>query len=182
MPDAILTYERLREYCERRGCVVQDLFLVGEDVYVALDGSARTIPHDFKPFLVDDLQVARELPQLLRRLDAKQYESLHALRDDRAQCDEFYELYEALYDALIEASGGKPPDDEPFFLPGGYQGFPEIQLHVAAQEQLTSELIARLQAPLGKYQRHWIIRVTFGEMDAQHTIAEIDKARCNHAR
>jgi hypothetical protein len=182
MPDVILTYERLREYCKRRCCVVQDLFLVGEDVYIALDGSASTPPHDFQPFLIDDLQVVGELPKLLRRLDAKEFESLHALREDRAQCDEFYELYDALYDALIEASGGIPPDVEPYFLPGGYQGLPEIHLHVAAQEQLTSELIARLQVPLGKYQRHWIIRVTFGEMDAQHTIAEIDKARCNYAR
>jgi hypothetical protein len=182
MPDAIPAYERLLKCCEQRGCAVQELFLVGESVYIALDGNARTLPHKFQPLLVDDLQLTRELPRLLRRLDAKQYESLDALRDDRVQCDEFHELYDALYDALIDISGGKAPDDEPFFLPGGYQGFPKIQLHVAAQEQLTSEVIERLQAPLGKYQRRWIIRVTSGEMGAQWTIAEIDKARCSFAR
>lgn len=161
---------------------MQDLFLVGKSAYIALEGNARTLPLKFQPLLVDDLQLARELHQLLLRLDAKQYESLDALRDDRVQCDEFRELYDTLDDVLygwmIEISGGEAPDDEPFFLQEGYHGLPEIQLHVAAPELLTSELVERLQAPLGKYQRHWMISVTSSEMGAQWAIAEIDKARC----
>jgi hypothetical protein len=182
MTASVSAYERLHKCCETHDCGVQDLFLIGENVYVALEGNARTLPYKFRPLLIDDLQLALELPQLLRRLDTPQYESLDALRDQWAQCDEFHELYDKLYDELMDLSGGKAPDDEPFFLPGGYQGFPNIQLHVAEPGHLTSEVIARLQAPLAKYKRHWLIRVTSGEMGAQRKIAEIDKDRCTNAR
>jgi hypothetical protein len=174
MITATATLERIQEICAQRGCYIQDLFLIGDRPYMALGGSgARSHPREYRAFLLDDAHLASALPELLRRLDARVYESLDELREQHAQEDEFHALYDALYDALTDFGGGVAPDDEPLFLPGGYQGVAEILLHVQSQECLVPALIACLQAPMSKYRRRWKVRVTSGEMGSTRKIAEV---------
>jgi hypothetical protein len=174
MDTASATFEWIQEICARRGCAVQDLFLIGDRPYMACGGSAaRSYPREYRPFLLEDAQLASALPELLRRLGAMVYSSLDELREHHAQGDEFTALYDALYESLTDYDGGVAPDGEPLFLPDGYQGIAEIQLHVQRQEHLIPTLIARLQAPLSKFRRRWKIRVTTGEMGRTRTIAEV---------
>lgn len=183
MSESRVKYEQLQVACARFGCGVQDLFLVGDRMYVALgDSDARSYPREFHPFQLDDPILPRDLSDIARRFDLKSYESLDELREMHAQSDEFYRLYQALYDSLTDFSAGTAPDGHPLFLPGGDQGVPEIQFHVQSRELLTQALIERLQGPLLKCQRKWKICVTTGELGNMRTIAEIYKDGVGHAR
>ena len=174
MSKAPATFERLQEICTQYDCLVQDLFLVGDQAYVACgDCDARSYPRNYQPIVLDDLQLSRALPELLRRLDAKVYGSLDELREQHVQGDEFYAIYDVLYDSLTEYGNGTAPDGEPLYLPAGYQGGADIQLHVSSHDLLTPALIERVQAPLSKFQRRWKVYVTAGDGDQMRTIAEI---------
>src|SRR4249919_3855469 len=98
MNTAPATFERLQEICAQYGCGVKDLFLVGDRAHRACgDSDARSYPREYQPLLLDDVQLSRALPELLRRLDAKMYESLDELREQHEQGDEFYAIYDVLY-------------------------------------------------------------------------------------
>jgi hypothetical protein len=164
-----LSIDDLEDLCRRRGCQWSDLFLVGNSVFVDTGPRDSHIPLSWVPLLVDNLEVAAALPEILGRLDARTYASLEHIRAEHARSAIYRKLNDAI-SAILESHGftgsvedtvqlqmddcggttqfvslAKAADATPGLLVdlrGALAGLPaewEIQLHIANDNGLDSQ-------------------------------------------
>jgi hypothetical protein len=171
------TVAELEVICNRRDCHWNDLFLIGEGAYVRRGGD-RGLPTVYEPLLLSDASFAAKLPELLRRLDAVEFESLEALRDKLALSVEFRKLNDELYELLTTLGSERPPDDTPFCLQTDDCGEPRQHIHCDQTESLTLTVSDALQNALASYAREWEVVISTGPFDKIQTIARIFRDRC----
>lgn len=172
--------------CERQNCRFNDLFLIGDDVFVMLDAQSGQPPSNYRSLLLDDPEVAGALPEVLRRLDATEFESKQAFERARmynaVHIAEFDRLKYELYDLLTAANWEhKAPDGGQFYLELDGAAGEDVLLVCDRAESLGEALVASIQAALrsGGYSVGWRVRASFENGDA---VLIINKDLVEHAR
>ncbi len=135
------------------------------------------MPTVYEPLLLNDPLFAGKLPELLRRLDAVEFESLEVLRDKLAMTLEFRKLNDELYELLTTHANGRPPDDTPFCLQTDDFGDPCQLIHCDESGSLSQVVSEAIQKLLASYDREWEVIVSTGPFDNIQTLAHIFKDR-----
>jgi len=166
MNDYRLKFSELEAICENEQCRFNDLFLVGDTVYVMLESEDSMLPSRYRPLLLSNAETMSKIPEILRRLDATEFSSLQALgaaiqyRSEHVRGFEFlkYELYEI----VTRCTSGHPvPEGDPFYLELEGCGKAEgLLLSCARRELLTPVLIEEIQRMLQEFnsELNWNVR------------------------
>lgn len=181
-----LSFSDVEAICERQNCRFNDLFLIGNDVFVRIGSNNPGLLANHRPLLLDDAEMSRALPEVLRRLDATEFESMEAFKCaqeyNAVHTAEFEKLKYELYDLLTATSGkSEPPDGGEFYLELAGTAGEDVLLVCDSAESLDEGLVASIQAALrsGNYSLDWRVRVSF-ENDSV-TVRTIHKDRVEHA-
>ncbi|HTE41441.1 MAG TPA: hypothetical protein VK629_11460 [Steroidobacteraceae bacterium] len=166
-----LSFEELEALCERESCRFNDLFLIGENVFVDEGSDDWALPSKYRPLLLVNAVMMKALPEMLRRLDAIEFPSMQAFCDAlsyRAEHDRVYPgIRDELYEVLTQHSrDGVPPDSGQYYLELDGCGEKEGLL-VACEKRvdLTPSLVVDIQYVLQKFEStlNWNVRVHEGE-------------------
>jgi hypothetical protein len=162
-----LSFSDVEAICEQQNCRFNDLFLIGNDVFVMLDSDNSRLPPNHRPLLLEDPEVQSALPEVLRRLDAAEFESMEEFERTRlynaAHTAEFEKLKYQLYDLLTAASRErKSPDRGQFYLELEGTAGEGVLLVCDSAESLDEPLVASIQGALrsGNYSLDWRVRVS----------------------
>jgi hypothetical protein len=163
-----LSFNDLEGICEQEGCRFNDLFLIGEEVFVMIDAEDWRFPASYQPLRLEDQSMREALPEFLRRLDATELPSMAkfeaTVRYRSTLHAEFERLKYQLHDVLTEYVGVSPEEDD-FYLDLETMGDAEVYLLSTDLSRVDDEMVARIRAAIsaGGYELKWSVRVSTEE-------------------
>jgi hypothetical protein len=162
------TFQDVESICAHENCRFNDLFLVGDAVFVMMDVENWRLPDQFRALQLDDSEVLSALPEILRRFDATEFQSIEQLQAklaySRAYVSEFQKLKYELYEVLTDASGERlPPDGGQFYLELDRTEGEDILLVCDSPESFPESLEQGIRQVLrdGNYSLEWRVRASF---------------------
>jgi hypothetical protein len=181
-----LSYSDLEAICKRQNCHPNELFLVGNDVFVMTDPvEMRSLPSNYRPLDVGEQGASRELLEILRGLDAVEFESMaeleRALAYNATYTAEFDRLTDQLYDLLTAAHPQREaPDGGLYYLELEGSSGEDVLLVCDCAASLHDRLVDSMSGVLrnGHYSLDWRVRVSFE--DDSTRIRLIGKDGLNH--
>lgn len=163
-----LSYSDVEALCARQKCHPNDLFLVGNDVFVMIDPVERSLPSNYRRLDLGEQGASSELLEVLRGLDAVEFASMaefeRALAYSATYTAEFARLTDELYDVLTAAHPKQePPDGGRYYLEIEGSSEEDVLLVCDCAASLNDPLVDSIRNALsqGHYRLDWRVRVSF---------------------